>query len=733
MHQPLYKDPFTDEYTQPWVLLHGTKDYYDMAAILDEFPDVHQTFNVVPSLIEQIRDYEDEGVKDETLRVTMKPAEELTTEEKVFILNRFFQANWHRMIRPANRYWELLEKRGFMVSSEELTTSLRYFTDEDFRDLQVLFHLVWIDPELLRNDRELTALLKKGRGYTEADKHLIRRKQTGIMKSILPKYRELMEQGTIEVTTSPFYHPILPLLCDTESAREAEPHIILPSRRFMHPEDARTQLRKAVELHQEVFGAPPRGLWPSEGSVSMELLPLIKEAGIEWIATDEEVLAVSIDSDIRRDEYGHTKDPFIYRPYSIGVDGGNINIVFRDHRLSDLIGFDYASWDPERAADDLVSRLNKVHHMIDDPQNHLVSIILDGENAWETYSNDGRDFLYCLYSKLSHSASLKCVTIGEFLSKDTPKDNLPRVVAGSWINHNFRVWIGHKEDNTAWDHISKAREALVLEVESAEAAGTSAEREGEFKEAWEALYAAEGSDWFWWYGDIHSSDNDDLFDSLFRRYVTKVYKSIGKEPPISLEVPIISKVTGLRPSEKPVNLFEPLIDGEVTNYFEWLSAGRIELAPTGAVSGAMHTEGRCGVILDDILYGFDLKTLYMRFDYLKELSGYRDKWNLTVNFLKPTPFKVQLHIEGAHSRVLLFQKDPDSNEWVETLLPVTVASGDVVELAVPFRTIGAASGDELHLMVEVDGEERGVEKWPVKGFVIIDLPTKDFGKEEWSV
>ncbi|MCP4229811.1 MAG: hypothetical protein GY771_06645, partial [bacterium] len=209
--------------------------------------------------------------------------------------------------------------------------------------------------------------------------------------------------------------------------------------------------------------------------------------------------------------------------------------------------------------------------------------------------------------------------------------------------------------------------------------------------------------------------------------------TLGAEPTLSLDVTRPWRERRFRPEQSPVNIFAPDRVGELTNYFRWLAAGHIELAPGGIVSGAMHTEARCGVILSDILYGFDLKTLFMRFDYLKEIADYRDTWNITINCIKPKPFKIHLHIEGHHSRVLLYQKDPETNSWEETIEPVTVASGDVVELAIPFRSIGGKPGDELHLMVEVDGEERGLEKWPVKGFVIIDLPTKDFGKEEWSV
>ncbi|MEK6600110.1 MAG: glycoside hydrolase family 57, partial [Deltaproteobacteria bacterium] len=311
MHQPLYKDPFTGEYILPWVRLHGTKDYYDMVAILERFPSLHQTFNIVPSLIEQINDYTDGAASDRFLSLTLKPAADLTRDDKRFIIRNFFLANWEHMIKPLPGYWELLKKRGFYHDEGEMDNALRYFSLQDFLDLQVLFNLAWIDPVIRENDGFLKGLAEKGRGFTEEEKGILAAKQKDIIKQILPKYREMEEKEIIEVTTSPYYHPILPLLCDSYSAKVAMPGIELPQKRFVCAEDAEYQVKSGIKLHEKTFGRKPKGMWPSEGSVSEAIIPIIANEGINWIATDEEILANSLKTAIRRDSKGHCLDPEI--------------------------------------------------------------------------------------------------------------------------------------------------------------------------------------------------------------------------------------------------------------------------------------------------------------------------------------------------------------------------------------------------------------------------------------
>ena len=294
MHQPYYKDPAKGNYRLPWVRLHGTKDYLDMLENLTEFPDIKQVFNFTPSLLEQLTDYTENNAKDQYLTLSLKNASELGPADKLFILENFFLANWDNMIRPFPRYYELLAKRGLHVIRSDISRMATYFTNNDFLDLQVLFNLCWVDPLFRRKDPFLKGLVEKGRDFTEEEKQILITKQLAILKEIIPRYREVVSKGQIELSVSPFYHPILPLLCDTNSARVALPDIRLPHKRFSHPEDAEKQIRMGIEYFEKTFRYRPVGMWPSEGSVSEEVLRIVAKEGIQWLGTDEDILSISL-------------------------------------------------------------------------------------------------------------------------------------------------------------------------------------------------------------------------------------------------------------------------------------------------------------------------------------------------------------------------------------------------------------------------------------------------------
>jgi len=310
-----------------------------MVLLLEDFPTLHQTFNLVPSLIQQIKDYVENGATDRFLDLTLRPASDLSPPEKITLLKNFFMANWEQMIAPYPRYLELLLKRGYQATGHDLERAAFYFTEQDFLDLQVCFNLVWFDPLFKESDPLLIELLRKGKDYTEEEKGLVIEKQREILGRIIPTYQRLAATGRIELTTTPYYHPILPLLCDTDLARMAVPEVALPKKRFQHPEDARHQIERAVAYHREVFGMTPRGMWPSEGSVSEEVIPLVADAGIQWLATDEGVLRESY----RRS--GLEFDKVIgaqYLPYRVSKEGREVTLFFRDRFLSDRSGVVYS-------------------------------------------------------------------------------------------------------------------------------------------------------------------------------------------------------------------------------------------------------------------------------------------------------------------------------------------------------------------------------------------------------
>src|SRR5437762_9665207 len=359
MHQPYYEDLATREHILPWVRLHALKDYYGMAALLREFPGVRVTFNLVPSLLVQLEAFAEDRARDPYLALSLKPAEELSESDVAFILENFFHAQRQRMIDIYPRYAELLARRGgSLPTPADRRAAASRFSRDDLRDLQVWHKLAWIDPFYLAGDSRLRRLVAKDRGFTEDDKQQLREVELELLNRVIPEYREAVARGQIEVSASPFYHPILPLLCDTDIYLRTHPDSRMPRERFIHPEDAAEQLTRAVTYHERLFGRRPVGLWPSEGSVSDAMIPLVAAAGFKWLATDELILARTLNATFSRDARGHVEQPeWLYTPYRIRAGSASIAGVFRDHVLSDLIGFSYAGWNADAAAEDFVNRL----------------------------------------------------------------------------------------------------------------------------------------------------------------------------------------------------------------------------------------------------------------------------------------------------------------------------------------------------------------------------------------
>ncbi len=710
MHQPFYKNPVTGLYRLPWVRLHGTKDYLDMFEIILEFPDIKQTFNFTPSLLEQITDYAENNAKDQYLEITLKRASELSMEERLFILENFFLANWENMIKPFPRYYELLMKRGFHLIKSELIRATKYFNNSDFLDLQVLFNLCWIDPMFRKTDPFLIMLVKKGRDYSEEDKHMLVSKQFSILKQIIPRYSEAAKGGQIELSVSPFYHPVLPLLCDTNSARIAMPDVKLPQKRFSHPEDAVKQIRMGIDYFEQVFKYRPVGMWPSEGSVSEEVLRLVAQEGIRWIGTDEDILSISVGKQLRDSSRNITDPDFLYRPYTFE----NVSIIFRDHNISDLIGFVYSKWDPKKAAEDLINRLIQVWSSIPKNKPHLLSIILDGENAWEYYKNDGHDFLRYLYEGLSKETRLKTVTVSEYLNKHDRGEPLKRLHAGSWIYANFAVWIGHEEDNTAWDYLTETREELNVFQKM--------HPEKDLSEAWKALYIAEGSDWNWWYGDEHTTENQKDFDELFRMNLMKVYTEIDKEIPPHLFIPVLKEDRSVSPLINIRGFIEPRIDGTVTSYYEWYQGAQLDIKKSG---GSMH---KAESILSNLYYGFNKDIFFLRLDPAIPLSELPDNTKFYINLVKPSQMRITVSIKPSLQAELFIK---NNGEWEKIKDILTVAFQDIFEIGIPFIDLKAMEKDEISLFISIIKNDEEIERCPWRGNITLSVPTPDFEAMMW--
>jgi len=606
-HQPFYKDLVTGEYRLPWVRLHALKDYYGMVKLLDEFPNVHQNFNLVPSLMVQIQDYAEGTAQDPFLSVAAKPAKDLSVEERRFALQYLFQANPQNLIGRYPRYRELWER--FREHGDHPERAERYFQAQDFTDLQVLSQLAWFD-EFFLEEKDIAALVKKGHDYSLDDQKLIIAKEREVIAKVLPAHAAAAKKGSIEISATPFYHPILPLVCDTNAGAASTPGLPLPQNRFRHPEDAREQLSRALDFHQQVFGVRPKGIWPSEGSLSEEVIAIAHSLGIRWMATDEGVLGRSTGAFFSRDGGGRLPGNLAEQLYNIHrfeKNATEMHLVFRDHTISDLIGFVYSGMPPADAARHLLGNIKEAAKpVLAKGRDAVVSIILDGENAWEYYPKSGREFLRRFYDGLQRDPGVEAVTISEAIERHKDFGKLPSLTPGSWINANFNVWIGAPEDNRAWDYLSQAREFYAQNAAKA----SDAQR----KLAFDEILISEGSDWNWWYGPEHHSANDRDFDELYRKHLSNVYQALGAVPPDSLAQPITG--AEVRPSFVPQTAYiRPRVAADKVRYFEWMGAAAYTADHR---AGSMH--GR-QFLLDSVHAGIDATCLYGRLDFKNQIPS----------------------------------------------------------------------------------------------------------------
>ena len=614
-HQPFYKDLVTGQYRMPWTRLHGLKDYYGMVKLLDEFPRVHQTFNLVPSLIRQIQDYVSGEAQDPFLQVAGRPARDLTQEERRFALQYLFQAHPVNVIGRYPRYRELFDKFRSAGASPEQAE--KYFLPQEFTDLQVLSQIGWFD-EYFQEENDIADLIHKGRNYSLDDQRQVIARQRELLGRVLPAHAEAARKGRIEISTSPFYHPILPLVCDTQMGAVSSPGLPLPQNRYRYPGDAREQLQRGLDLHERVFGVRPRGAWPSEGSVSEETLTIAHQLGVQWMATDEGVLGRSLGINFSRDGYGHLNSDLAHRLYTIyqyeNADT-RMNLLFRDHTLSDLIGFVYSGMPPQDAANNLIHKIkDSAKPLLDNGQDAVVPIILDGENAWEYYPHSGREFLRRFYDALQKDPGMEAVTVTEAIARHKNAGQLKSVVPGSWINANFNVWIGAPEDNKAWDYLYHARNFY----EQAAPGATEEQR----KLAFEEIMIAEGSDWNWWYGPEHHSANDRDFDELYRKHLSNVYQALDGTPPDYLAQPIAG--AAVRPSFTPQTAYvHPRVAGDMVRYFEWMGAA---CYTSDQRSGSMHGKQ---FLMDEVFAGIDEQYVYGRLDFAGKVP--EDEFEVVVN------------------------------------------------------------------------------------------------------
>ncbi len=536
-HQPYYRDEQRGLFIMPWVRLHAAKDYLRMASLLEQYLEIRATFSLSPSLLAQLEGYLEEGAADLYLAV-MKKARELDAREQSFLLRHYFDIQHDRVIARYPYYRQLLERRGLHAPGpEEIERARQRYTVQDYLDLQVWFNLVWIDPEIRRQDAFLHGLELKGRNFSEKEKEELLKYHFSLMEDVIPVHRRLQKKGQIEIITTAYYHPIIPLLVDNYTALRATPGLALPQR-FAFPEDARAQVEMALSQYRRLFDAEACGFWPPEMAVSPETLPLLADLGLKWTITDEQILARSLDLEIYRDGYGHVLNPeVLYQPYLACGEGVELPIIFRDHHLSDRIGFVYQHMSAHAAAGDLVHRLQVIREKLQGSSgNYLVTIALDGENAWEWYAGEKNEFLHALYGKLAADPYLKTVTVAAYLAENPPKRRITHLATGSWVDHNLARWIGTEHKNRIWNRLLETRQAVQKWAAKSPAPHA-------LQKAMGSIYKAEGSDFTWWVDSMpyHLAAP---FEVLFRQHLAGAYLAMGISIPASLQEPLLQPQPG---------------------------------------------------------------------------------------------------------------------------------------------------------------------------------------------
>lgn len=711
MHQPVYQLSANGDYLMPWVRLHAVKDYLDMALWAKKFEKLKLNFNFVPVLLDSILEYAKEEAHDIHSRLTITPENELTKEDKIFILNNFFDANYQTMILPNEEYhrlYQLVQAKG--------TGDVSILSNQEYSDLMALFNLVWIDPSFKTSNTALKKLIKKGKNYTLEDRINIINIQREIIGKIIPTLKKLADKNEIELTTSPYYHPILPVLLDYKTIKKNS----IPDDELYSLKtelDAKVQTRMALDRMEELFGKRPRGIWPSEQCISTRTLDMLSSLGVDWSVSDEGVLASSIDFEFEHDFKGYLNEPYhLLKTYTYKTKKSDIKMLFRDSTIPNLIGFEYQNHNPIATANDLYDRIKVMQSKIlsSPDKEHLLTIALDGENCWENYLEDGASFLKTLYTLITEDETLETVLISDYLDRAKENKVLNKISSGSWINRNIKLWVDEPVKDLAWSYLRRVRKDFSDFVKR-EPLNPNIEL------ARKELFICEGSDWFWWYGEPNDSGRDNIFDFLFRTHLKNIYRYLDLDTPKYLDEPI-SNISTTKPSKYPKSLISPIIDGRIVTdeCDEWNNAGYIEL-PDGPVL-------RESKLFDKIRFGHDENYFYLKFNlnkYIKEnpdltkrtyqmyiysrKSGHKQARspvrliNKTRNILPISMEKfhneIQIAIRNDKLQLLRVVKAIPGDMWVlDSAKSIETAYNETLDLKIPFDLLEVKNGETLEFL-----------------------------------
>ncbi len=641
--------------SMPWVFLHAIKDYYEMPWLLMRYPTIKATFNLTSTLMEQLELYRDPLRYDRFFSLWERHPDTLDSQSRQWIVKICKSSQFETMVRPIARYESLYAKNEY--------------SDAELIDLEVLFVLAWCGNYLRSENPVVKRLMEQAEGFTQNDKHRLLDTLSQFIQTIIPFYAALQESGRISVATTPYYHPILPLLIDMQNGSLANPHTALPTRPLSLREDARKHIERSVALYEKHFGKKPHGFWPAEGAVDPQSLELYRDNGIRWIATDEAILFRSLGSEDRKN---------LYRTYRFN----GVSIAFRDHGLSDLIGFTYRF----KSADDAAEHfLRSLKNIADEQNSPFVSVIVDGENAWEFYENNGFDFFNALYDRLERAEWCSTVTMDE-TAADENQYELSMLHPGSWIHGTFDTWSGHPQKNRAWELIYQTRR------DAENHRGSISEEAARTIE--EHFLASECSDWFWWYGDDHVTDFAVEFDALFRNHLIAVYELLNIAPPANLFQPILSMSSAAPFWVKPKSPLTPVIDGKYSSFFEWLGCGSMDERKLYSTMDKVRGP------IDKLYYGHDKKAIYVAFEG-------------NVSTLNPQGLKLAVTVEesGDHFVYDLATLEGDKDD--------RVAMDERLEIAISREHFGTMR--LFHLRFELIASGQILQTLPGNGALPIDL------------
>lgn len=706
MHQPVYEIEGT--YLMPWTRLHAIKDYLDMVLVLERFPKLKLNVDIVPALIDTIIDYTN-GMDDIHSELSVSDVSVMTAEEKSFVLHNFFSPKFETMIFKSENYKNLFEKRF----SKDVCNP-NDFDEQEISDLMALFNLVWIDPVHYERYPRLKELWNKQYNYTQEERIEIIKIHRQIISEIIPTYQKYINEGRLEITASTYDHAILPILIDMKTTLKSVPTTAgLPVALGMK-DSAVLQVKMAMDRIEEVFGVRPKGFWPPELCVCPKTLSLLAKEGIKWTISDERILSDSLNIAFIRDFKGNLNDPYhLLKVYEYQTKTEPIDIIFRDRSIPNLINFEYAGINAKMAADDLYDKIKVIQSkiLVSPDATHLLTIAQDGENCWENYENDGNDFLDKFYSLIEEDSSLETVLISDYIESDEHKKPLNKISSGSSIDKTFKYWIGEKTKNKAWLYLKQTKDIYDKHASGKISSDNLAYARRE-------LMIAQGSDWFWWYGEPNNSGQDFVFDYMYREHLKNVYIALNEAVPEYLDNSLITKIE--IPFRRPSREITPRMDGLAESEDDWYNSGIISL-----LDGPVHRENKN---IDKIHFGCDDKNMYFRLHINKNASemSFAERINQFYIYVRNATHA------GARAYIRLISKTDNpypilrekfENELTltlvkDTLYPprlstclhqnmwtlanpegVNMVYKDVIDLSVPFDTIGVHSGETVEFFI----------------------------------